>query len=558
MTRIVNVNQYEEVIDFADQTPYKTSYYNEDNDYKIEVNRFERERVSEVFNEGRVKEMLDAQCGIFIDANMGSGKTTFILKSVLPEIEKRGKKMLFLCSRVALTLSVKKEAAKNNERVKEIVKEYNEYGMKKHEKFDVIDILTYHRFSTLSDEEIAEYGVVVMDEVHFFIEDADFNRDTKKIFDSIMKKCQHMSRIYMTATPRDIFDHIYEAEIRIAEKKNRIGYKPQVCLKLFSFKKDFFAYNCEFFEKDEQLIDLIANSDKKWLIFIDSKAKGENLKSQLKNKNIECDFFDAASKENDKSSNVTDMIISNEIKERVVMLTCAFDVGININTSDICIAMFAYTRTRFLQELGRKRLNTGEYVNVYIHIPEEKFIQKRCNGMDVKISEIYNRKSVCYGKPVNGFEMDFPFYAANGKYEYNQFTVEKYSNDRIAYKEFLHVGNSLTYEDNFKTMVLKWMGKTYVKEQSGDIEIGGKLLKKEQQEKLLAIIHANLSKRISKEEAKKLCGQILQIADFRVDTRKQREGSTKAANMTLKLVGYFLRIIPNKGYYEIQRSESNG
>lgn len=555
ISKIVKINEYEEVIKFADKTPYCTTYYNYDRLYKIEVNRFEKENISDVFDDKRVEEILDAQCGIFIDAQMGEGKTTFILKKVLPKLEKRGEKMLYLSSRVSLATSVKSEAAKYNEKAKEIFEGLNDKGLKNCRDFKVIDILTYQSFLSLSDEEIAQYGAVILDEVHFFIEDADFNRDTHRIYNSIMHKLRKICRIYITATPQDIFSIVYNTECEITKKTIRCD-TIFTFMKLYSFKKDYCSYNLDFFKSNDELIELIENSDKKWLVFIDNIDIGEMLQDELSSRNIKTQLFEAKSKDDEKASEVAEFISSNNIKKKVLILTCAYDVGINVNNEDICIAMYTYTKTRFLQELGRKRLSCGEHVNVYVNIPSKKFIQNRYNNAQREKAILQNWIKDNQGMPVNGCEFKFPIYAVNGKYDYNDFTLRKYSIVLNEYERFLDFEDDLSFEDNFKKIINSWLGKEFINNTESLPNTESVLLSEDERKRLLEVIKINTNKKLTKKQADEIANQVLTIKDLRKDKRTTRTATPRSANITLNLLGYKLYKDSNKDYYTLSKEDN--
>lgn len=95
---------------------------------------------------------------VLICTQTGTGKTTFILKHLLSYAGSNDKYILFLVNRSAL-----EEQVRNDIREK-----YNQYS-------EFIDVHTYQYYE---NSQISEYDYYVMDEAHYFINDASFNGNT--------------------------------------------------------------------------------------------------------------------------------------------------------------------------------------------------------------------------------------------------------------------------------------------------------------------------------------------------------------------------------------------
>jgi hypothetical protein len=57
-----------------------------------------------------------------------------------------------------------------------------------------------------------KYGAVVLDECHFFIQDAPYNELSQEILEGIITSAKHCVRIYLTATPDVCLEDIIKLE----------------------------------------------------------------------------------------------------------------------------------------------------------------------------------------------------------------------------------------------------------------------------------------------------------------------------------------------------------
>ena len=125
---------------------------------------------------------------IFIEAPTGSGKTTFILDTLLPYSKKRGKEILYLSNRFLLKEQIKVELAKRQNLSEDM--EWLE-GV---EEFDGITVLSYQKLQKLCAENTdgkylsGRYAYIVCDEIHYLLEDSAFNPETLRTLEFLKKK----------------------------------------------------------------------------------------------------------------------------------------------------------------------------------------------------------------------------------------------------------------------------------------------------------------------------------------------------------------------------------
>ena len=115
-------------------------------------------------------------------APTGSGKTSFVYDTLLPDALSKGKNLLLVSNRVALSTQQKRRIMEitHNPALKLLSAE----GIKRAEDLGSVRVITYHRLPALCNdaaaaEWISNLGYAVFDEAHFFTSDSVFNENTE-------------------------------------------------------------------------------------------------------------------------------------------------------------------------------------------------------------------------------------------------------------------------------------------------------------------------------------------------------------------------------------------
>lgn len=173
---------------------------------------------------------------IFISAQTGTGKNTFIRKRLLRKVYddnnnpvySQGKidRILLLSNRIALNRQSKLQYADylyeltGNERYKKIFSQHTKEGIDDHIDFGIIDICSYHQLLERKPlDSNNPYKYIICDECHFFTSDSMFNNKTDEILDYIVSKGKGSIRIYMTATIETVFEAIIRSETKWIEEE---------------------------------------------------------------------------------------------------------------------------------------------------------------------------------------------------------------------------------------------------------------------------------------------------------------------------------------------------
>lgn len=275
--------------------------------------------------------------------------------------------------------------------------------------------------------DISKFKYIICDECHFFTSDASFNRETDKILKEIISQGQNAVRIYMSATPEVALEAILREEFLVSQIKferdiQRIDKKVESNENTISFYKTMFpkksrnkeleknisadkarlselkkekfclAEKCilslifycmarnydyvvpHFYRQNDELLDLIKNSENKWIIFTNSD--GSRIDKMLSENGVSSIFLSRKGIENVGAKKASyDYIINRETTNKTVLVaTSVLDNGINITNDTITkpkdkvlnIAIDSFDRIEFIQMLGRIRAEKNMPVQLYI------------------------------------------------------------------------------------------------------------------------------------------------------------------------------------------------
>lgn len=343
---------------------------------------------------------------VFISAQTGKGKNTFIEKSLLPYIRglnhsmRTDYKVLILSNRIALTQQIRDRLSQglysDDGDDEGTIYAYNEY------KSDVVgsefaDVMSYQGFlnrigylnnaqgwgkgkhGDIKQTRPPKYIFVICDEAHFFTSDAMFNPYTNHILHHLTTIFKNAIKVYMTATPYECLQHI-EAHEQVANGNN-LNYPV-----IYHFKRDYSYLDIKYYSDIEELNDIIMNSDKEnWIVFIDNKEKGKKYKETLEEiESLKGKVYavNAESKEDESYQRMVlneriDVILKNKkdrentedrkVKVRVLITTSVLDNGVNFrDIQNVVISDISMVKV--MQMVGRARvdLKKGERVTLYI------------------------------------------------------------------------------------------------------------------------------------------------------------------------------------------------
>lgn len=286
-------------------------------------------RVSDVVTEEEIKSWNKGQA-IYIEAGTGAGKS-FMVKNYLYNVAKeKDKKILFFIHRTQCVNQFRQEVERDG-------------------KSDMITIMTYQKLEYMIMNKIefdfSEYEYFVMDEMHYFLEDASFNKTTNISLDYILVE-ESKTRIFMSATGQVV--HRYINKIKNKETKDYI-------LPIeFNFIKELsFFHSDEFIE--EAIESAIENKIKS-IFFIQSATKAYKLHKKYKEHTLfNCGKSDKHHKYVD-TDKINNMLEQERFEELILISTTCMDAGVNIIDEELTHVLADVKNTSTLiQCIGRKR-----------------------------------------------------------------------------------------------------------------------------------------------------------------------------------------------------------
>jgi len=159
---------------------------------------------------------------VFISAQTGSGKNTFIEEVLIKKMIPLGYRMLLLSNRTALGRQEKERIAALMDKIAPRENAYRSYTQEvnrrngemldEFEDFGSITIKSYQGYMSRKNDMLDHYDFIIFDECHFFLADAKFNKNTYQILEDILGRFPYSIRIYMTATPSEVIVPIIKRE----------------------------------------------------------------------------------------------------------------------------------------------------------------------------------------------------------------------------------------------------------------------------------------------------------------------------------------------------------
>lgn len=344
---------------------------------------------------------------IIISFPTGAGKTYFVLNVLVPYAKELNKKIVMFCNRVALYEQI------NNA----IVEEDKEY----------IELLTYQSAEYRIHEAIlGDVLYYIFDEAHYIFQDSSFNEGTGEWYEHFFStsKLSFGICVYLSATPDDIYmllanrtkysfhiDDYLEYYGKLTALYNRkhkndnyeyykhyiseadyytdytgqtpYSYGDRIYENIQSHKSELakiyaqdICYDyltCKYFSEYTELEKRIAESEDKWLIFVNKKSDGQSLCGKLNEQFVgtqkKAVFISSQSKHSTGEDNIEFTHITEEEKFScdVLISTSVLDNGVNIKDKRLKnIVISVYDKTEFVQMLGRRRVEENDSVTLYI------------------------------------------------------------------------------------------------------------------------------------------------------------------------------------------------
>ena len=500
----------------------------------------------------------------FISAQTGAGKTNFVFNTIYRICKDWKRGMLVLASRSALKTKIKYDAidAAETDQRQTLTRE----GIEREHTFGDADVFSYQDLGVgdqyranraYLEKNMAKYGAVVFDEIHFAVADADFNVHTQASlrFIADLAARHKIPRIYLTATPDHVSDEIYHLEknlwdryaptIQISDYFGSHWGKIPFAFDYFLFQRDYRYVSVVPFHGDKELIGRIKDLDGvKWIIFISSKKKGYELLAHITNTGRSAFLLtgDALHPEDggprdEETAKLVNRLADDETFDYDILITTkCIDVGINVKDKNVNIVNYLTDKVDFLQAIGRKRVTSNE--TVYLYLPEytAQNVKSWISWTERKI-EAFSRNCENYpeGALANGVDIPMPIYVEAGRYRHNQFAFTKLNCQLEEYQSMLDEIENADEPDSvvIRRHQMAWLGleDTYVEPED---ELG---------EEIQFTVGKYIGTDLKEEEYELFLQELGDVVgDPRVDQRTER-GNMKTQTVNKILKPYRYRVV---------------
>lgn len=379
---------------------------------------------------------------VLISSQTGSGKTTFILKKLLPYAISQNKKIVYFCNRRILRDQLDVEAEKQlkicfGNDVELSAEEMKYINITTYQSCEIAENFKCYpktlRFKKQQDNVEIKHDEVlyyVFDEAHYFTEDALFNPETNYWDMDIFK---NGVSVFLTATPEPLrlflceqikynnTDPSINNALRFNDynmfesiRKNR-SFDPlfayvasakegQVFHHEYVDENDYGYIDAKYFHTYDDIFACIKSSKDKWLIFVDRENDGVQLCERLKLVGISSTILSAKrlkKKKSDEYRELTNIVLNHQFDCQVLISTSVMDCGVSIVDPALKhIVISQINKTSFLQMLGRKRVANGERITVYIRNATPRVVNGYRSDYEEKLCFVYNFATLNENKTV--------------------------------------------------------------------------------------------------------------------------------------------------------------
>lgn len=372
---------------------------------------------------------------VFLSSPTGTGKTCFLLNNLLPYAIETNRSIVYISNRSALrdqVINALEHSSLNLKKVS-VAGADNPVIFRYPNSNGYITVLNYQAATSfLSSTEPSKDGnyreinfpeaaypnmltqamnwfmshlepvyypepyYVYFDEVHYFFEDAVFNKYTWSEYTKLMERYIYQVQIFTSATIKD-FVNLYAATYTLYLTQNKdiaslAAFAKKPSIKYYRNSYSHPVYNVIFYTKEEFLLDRIKETEReKWLLFVSSKKKGEELRKEIR-KYKTCIMLSSEKKHLKTFQHIVE---KRCFEQEVLIATKVLDNGVSIADDRLSNIVIPFTsETEFVQMLGRKRFTDKhhETVNLYVEIPTIQKIRSRIRSYTAKLREFQQAK----------------------------------------------------------------------------------------------------------------------------------------------------------------------
>ncbi len=528
-----------------------------DNYPGVEVEYATKTWMSNVVSKARLENMRDGD-SLFLVGQTGTGKSTLLFKQVISLAHSRGKKILYLANRTALCMQMKNYCMKDEfvgelqigkRKVKDLKRIFSDEGLNEQINFSVLDVLSYQKFLRVHDDlDFTSYDYVCMDEVHAFLSDC-FNPTMEEILNILASKTKFSKKIFMTATPQECINTIYNAFFS-SYNYNLIDRKFSVIV----MNHDYSYLKPIFFSKTKETIKLITEKRKEmFLIFVRNKAVGQHIQEELMKANIFSETFYADTEK--ETSIVYNSIISKEKMEiNVLIVSRVLAEGVSLKDSGkpFNIVLYEDDPVQIFQCLGRKRVSAdNEKVTVYFYAPDISDIRASINSLNHKenlaekmVAAIENQEYIEH--------IECPVFIHGNRVLINSLFFKKNDIDRARYQQLYDMMSDYKSSFEQRKAYALWLLSSFENIEYEEDE----LFLVDSSKAITNLLNACIGNIYSKDEFKEISNQLKDLhGDIRTKESENAPGIIKV-NQMIELYGFEAISSGNPKTYTFKRKDT--
>ncbi|MBE6861178.1 MAG: DEAD/DEAH box helicase [Ruminococcus sp.] len=488
-----------------DYIDYSIRNINNENIKKIEVPemyKFQGDYVSSEITDQMIKTWHPGG-NIFISAGTGKGKNTFIKNHLLKFSNDNSGNIIIFENRESLLSQQKIDLINSIDPQAAIYKDlegtYKSENMVVFGRHKNIMLISYQKAALkllCGDNYFMDFlnlsRYVVFDEVHYLIDDSDFNKGVNTIADNLIQ-CYRTSegqllpnplipiatRIFMSGSMEEMFvvfqqmgyyfnnqsifinhfnvnhfNEVTEDDTSLDIDIDIMRYF-QSLDHIVSVPTDYSYISPYMYKEYSDIIPLIKDTNDKWLIFINSKKQGNELCNEINSVYGEntAVFLNADNKRSKDMTDTYQNLLNNErFENKVLITTNVIYNGVNIKDKALKNIVIPMTTVPIMkQQIGRKRLSAGDNsLNVYFPKASYDEIRKRFKKNIGDYFEIMNFKPSVVNGNVSAIN---ELYGEISKYIYAK-TVPQYPQPYITLNLSMLANMKLHFEAMFNLFML--------------------------------------------------------------------------------------------------------
>lgn len=332
---------------------------------------------------------------ILISAPTGMGKTTFIVKILLPYLHSQGRKLLILCNRKLL----------RQQYWFDLISQYTDYT----ELEESVQLMTYqelalkfkNRYSVI--DMFSDFQTIVCDEAHYFYADADFNAfGTFALLQLIVYAGMSKQIIFLSATMHEVkkiitplISNCWEVFRRqhLMISMNVTDTSKEIVNLDFSILENYARFECIAVPDESALCAFLEKSQDKSVVFIDSKERAFKMQEKLiRNGKVNGQKVSVLNADNiDDSTNdelVRQLTINHKLVPKILITTSVLDNGVSLHDPEIGnLVIVTESRISFLQMLGRVRAETVKKCKLVFLKRNADVFMRRMNNYKQKLDQ---------------------------------------------------------------------------------------------------------------------------------------------------------------------------